>query len=175
MMLVVDVTKGIQTQTAECLVIGEITCDTMLVVINKIDLLPKDKREQSVEKMKKKLRMALSKTKFSNCDMIAVAAKPDDENVADGPIGISNLVSELSRYVPQIAKHHKVIFNIRKYRLTKSPTERDLSAPFLFAVDHCFSIRGQGTIMTGTVLQGTVNVNDVSQSAKWLKWILHQD
>ena len=51
MVLVVDVTKGIQTQTAECLVIGEITCDTMLVVINKIDLLPKDKREQAVEKV----------------------------------------------------------------------------------------------------------------------------
>lgn len=141
MMLVVDVTKGIQTQTAECLVIGEITCDTMLVVINKVDLLPKEKREQAVEKMKKKLRMALSKTKFSNCEMVAVAAKPDEENVGDGPIGISNLVAELSR-------------------LTISPTERDLSAPFLFAVDHCFSIRGQGTIMTGTVLQGTVNIND---------------
>ena len=52
MMLVVDVTKGIQTQTAECLVIGEITCDTMLVVINKIDLLPKDKRDQAVEKVR---------------------------------------------------------------------------------------------------------------------------
>ena len=51
MMLVVDVTKGIQTQTAECLVIGEITCDTMLVVINKIDLLPKEKRETAVEKV----------------------------------------------------------------------------------------------------------------------------
>jgi selenocysteine-specific translation elongation factor len=25
--------------------------------------------------------------------------------------------------------------------------------PFLFAVDHCFSIKGQGTVMTGTVLQ----------------------
>ena len=48
--------------------------------------------------MKKKLRMALSKTKFSNCDMVAVAAKPDEENVAEGPIGISNLVSQLSRY-----------------------------------------------------------------------------
>lgn len=25
--------------------------------------------------------------------------------------------------------------------------------PFLFAVDHCFPIKGQGTVMTGTVLQ----------------------
>ena len=48
--------------------------------------------------MKKKLRMALSKTKFSNSDMVAVAAKPDEENGGDGPMGISNLVAELSRY-----------------------------------------------------------------------------
>ena len=41
--------------------------------------------------------MALSKTKFSNSDMVAVAAKPDEENGGDGPIGISNLVAELSR------------------------------------------------------------------------------
>jgi selenocysteine-specific elongation factor len=39
--------------------------------------------------------------------------------------------------------------------------ERHISSPFLFAVDHCFGVRGQGTVMTGTVLQGAVNVNDV--------------
>ena len=31
MILVVDIIKGVQTQTAECLVIGEITCSTMMV------------------------------------------------------------------------------------------------------------------------------------------------
>lgn len=36
MILVIDVTKGIQTQTAECIVIGEITTDRMIVVLNKI-------------------------------------------------------------------------------------------------------------------------------------------
>ena len=30
---------------------------------------------------------------------------------------------------------------------------RDVSAPFLFSIDHCFAIKGQGTVMTGTVLQ----------------------
>lgn len=25
--------------------------------------------------------------------------------------------------------------------------------PFLFAIDHCFPVKGQGTVMTGTVLQ----------------------
>lgn len=51
MVLVVDVNKGIQTQTAECLVIGEITCDKMIVVLNKIDLIPEPKRVQQVEKV----------------------------------------------------------------------------------------------------------------------------
>lgn len=45
MVLVVDVMKGVQTQTAECLIIGEIICNKMLVVLNKIDLIPENKRE----------------------------------------------------------------------------------------------------------------------------------
>ena len=45
MILVVDITKGIQTQTAECLVIGEIICPKILVVLNKIDLIPESKRK----------------------------------------------------------------------------------------------------------------------------------
>ena len=51
MILVVDITKGIQTQTAECLVIGEITCSRMIVVLNKIDSIPSDKREKTIEKV----------------------------------------------------------------------------------------------------------------------------
>lgn len=51
MMLVVDVTKGVQTQTAECLVIGEILCDKMVVVLNKIDLLKEEKKDALIEKV----------------------------------------------------------------------------------------------------------------------------
>ena len=51
MILVVDINKGIQTQTAECLVIGQITCDKMIVVLNKCDLIPEAKRTQQVEKV----------------------------------------------------------------------------------------------------------------------------
>ena len=51
MILVVDITKGVQTQTAECLVIGEITCSKMIVVINKIDSIAADKREKAIEKV----------------------------------------------------------------------------------------------------------------------------
>ena len=41
MVLVIDVTKGIQTQTAECIVIGEITTDNLIVVLNKIGKMNK--------------------------------------------------------------------------------------------------------------------------------------
>lgn len=37
---------------------------------------------------------------------------------------------------------------------------RSKDGHFLFSVDHCFSIKGQGTIMTGTVLNGSVKVNE---------------
>jgi len=39
--------------------------------------------------------------------------------------------------------------------------ERNESGPFVFSVDHCFGIKGQGTVMTGTVLQGSIKINDV--------------
>ena len=51
MMLVIDVTKGMQTQTAECLVIGEILCEKMVVVLNKVDLLKEEKRDVLIEKV----------------------------------------------------------------------------------------------------------------------------
>jgi selenocysteine-specific elongation factor len=38
--------------------------------------------------------------------------------------------------------------------------QRDSSGPFLFSIDHCFQIKGQGSVMTGTVLQGAVGVGD---------------
>lgn len=28
------------------------------------------------------------------------------------------------------------------------------------SVDHCFSIRGQGTVMTGTILSGSISLGD---------------
>ena len=32
--------------------------------------------------------------------------------------------------------------------------DRGLSKDFMFAIDHCFQIKGQGTVITGTVLAG---------------------
>ncbi|XP_002730416.1 selenocysteine-specific elongation factor-like [Saccoglossus kowalevskii] len=141
MMLVVDVTKGVQTQTAECLVIGEIICEKMIVVLNKIDLLQPAKKQQQIEKMKKRMAKTLENTRFAGCPMISVAAKPGGPEAPDTEAeGVDILIEELKKqaYLPK----------------------RSSSGAFIYAVDHCFSIRGQGTVMTGTVLSGSVSVND---------------
>ena len=80
MLLVIDATRGMQTQTAECLIIGEMTCDNMIIVINKIDLLPSEKREAAVEKLKKKMRATLKSTKFCDAEIVPVAANPSPES-----------------------------------------------------------------------------------------------
>lgn len=142
MMLVVDVVKGVQTQTAECLIIGELTCRRMVVILNKIDLLPENKRQSAVEKMTKRLHKTLENTRFKDCPVIAVAAKPGGPEApeAEEPQGVPELIQLLKEqtYLPQ----------------------RDPGGDLLMAVDHCFSIRGQGTVMTGTVLQGSLSIND---------------
>ena len=92
--------------------------------------------------MKKRLTKTLENTKFSGSPIVAVAAKPDSSEGESlekslGMKEMSELLAEQA-YVPQ----------------------RNNTGPFLFAVDHCFSVRGQGTVMTGTVLQGSVSLND---------------
>jgi len=43
-------------------------------------------------------------------------------------------------------------------RVNLPPPEPSPAPPLLFAVDHCFGVRGQGTVLTGTVLRGAVRV-----------------
>lgn len=51
MVLVIDVNKGIQTQTAEGLVIGSILTNKLVVALNKIDTLPAESRDSTIEKV----------------------------------------------------------------------------------------------------------------------------
>ncbi|KAJ8299880.1 hypothetical protein KUTeg_021399 [Tegillarca granosa] len=144
MILVVDVTKGMQTQTAECLVIGEITCPKMIVVLNKIDLLPAEKQKAMIEKMTKRMQKTLESTRFAGCPIVCTAANvggsKDIQDESTESLGLDDLVATLkaNTYLPK-----------------RSP-----EGSFIFSVDHCFSIRGQGTVMTGTVLNGGIAVND---------------
>ncbi|XP_036085685.1 selenocysteine-specific elongation factor isoform X3 [Rousettus aegyptiacus] len=142
MMLVIDVTKGMQTQSAECLVIGQIACQKLIVVLNKIDLLAEGKRQAAIDKMTKKMQKTLENTKFRGAPIIPVAAKPGGPEApeTEAPQGISELIELLTSQI--------------------SIPMRDPSGPFLMSVDHCFSIKGQGTVMTGTILSGSISLGD---------------
>lgn len=144
MLLVIDATKGVQTQTAEGLVIAELTTNTLVVALNKIDLFPEGENEAAFSKMKQKVAAILGKTKFQKPPMICVSANPKS---GSAPIGLDLLTAALVAAAPL--------------------PKRDISAKsqFLFSVDHCFSLKGQGTVMTGTVLRGSVAVNDTVEIA----------
>ncbi|KPU76036.1 uncharacterized protein Dana_GF12096, isoform C [Drosophila ananassae] len=133
MLLVVDAQKGIQTQTAECLIIGELLQKKLIVVINKIDVLPADQRESKLEKLRSRLSKTLGSTSFgSQVPMYGVSAL-EGTNIEELRAGLSDAFFQ---------------------------PERNTNAPLLMYVDHCFGIKGQGTVCTGTLLQGRVQVND---------------
>lgn len=59
--------------------------------------------------------------------------------------------------------HLYMVLLLSVFQVLKSQAylpSRDPSGPFLMAVDHCFSIKGQGTVMTGTILTGSVSLGD---------------
>ena len=89
MLLVIDVTKGVQTQTAECLIIGEITCDRMLVVLNKIDLIEEAQRSATIEKVK---LSSQTKEKFSFVQLNNLSCSDDQtstKNIRNNKISSS--------------------------------------------------------------------------------------
>lgn len=58
--------------------------------------------------------------------------------VDSSPMGVSELKTELVAMVP--------------------PEPRIVTGPFLLAIDHCFPIKGQGSVLTGTILQASCNL-----------------
>ncbi|CAH8433642.1 unnamed protein product [Heterobilharzia americana] len=155
-LLVVDVTKGFQTQTAECLVIGEIACEKMLVVLNKCDLLEENQRLESIQKMRKRILKTLEGTIFKGSGIAEVSAAPGGVQV---------------EFTPELTKRPQEVENLITVlaQSISDPTEKrnklkDMS--FVFAVDHCFTVTGQGTILTGTVLTGTASVGQLAEESR---------
>ncbi|XP_022905682.2 selenocysteine-specific elongation factor [Onthophagus taurus] len=135
-LLVVDVQKGIQAQTSECIVIGEIIGCGMIVVLNKIDCIEENKRGGVIEKMSKKIRKTLNTTIFKDVPIIPIGLP-----LKNDPLGIDDLINVLLKesFVPK----------------------RNPKGLCKFSVDHCFPIKGNGYVLTGTMLEGTLQVNDM--------------
>ncbi|GFH06057.1 hypothetical protein HaLaN_00621 [Haematococcus lacustris] len=146
MVLVVDITKGLQTQTAECLVVGEVATSNMVVALNKCDLVPAEERPKAIRKAQKRLAQTFNLTKFAGVPMVPITAKPGGggtgTSAAPDAEGLEELQAHLVAMVPT------------------QPRALAAAGPLLFSIDHCFPIKGQGTVLTGTVLQGAVAVGD---------------
>jgi selenocysteine-specific elongation factor len=140
-LLVVDINKGFQTQTSECLVIAECLCDRLIVVLNKIDLLG-DKLDEAVNKMTNNLNKILSLNKQSKfyskyVPIIKVSALKNE--------GISELQTSMIDLLASLPIKRDVSFN----------------QPFAFLFDHCFAIKGQGTVITGNVISGCLKTGEM--------------
>ncbi|RNF08236.1 putative selenocysteine-tRNA-specific elongation factor [Trypanosoma rangeli] len=154
MILVIDACKGIQTQTAECIVIGEVLCKPLLVVINKIDAVqgstPADKRA-TLNKLRKRLEKTFERTRWPSVQMVEVAAAPRGDGVTTGevahPINMEEVTSAVLSLVDVAALKDQFETPLR-------------SEDFAMMFDHCFALKGQGTVFTGTVLRGQVSVGD---------------
>mmetsp|Transcript_6312 Transcript_6312/g.9528 ORF Transcript_6312/g.9528 Transcript_6312/m.9528 type:complete len:1035 (-) Transcript_6312:33-3137(-) len=159
--LVIDINKGIQTQTAECIVIGEITTDKMIVVLNKVDMIPEQDKESQIDKMIKKIRKVFSTTKFSDVEIILTSAAIGGEKVASvGAMTASAKSSKRGNSETTTAMATMGIPNLLEaIRNSISLPHRNFDGPFYYAIDHCFAIKGHGTVVTGTVLSGSVQVN----------------
>ncbi|KAM6216576.1 selenocysteine-specific elongation factor isoform 2-T2 [Rhynchocyon petersi] len=127
MMLVIDVTKGMQTQSAECLVIGQIACQKLLVVLNKIDLLAEGKRQAAIDKMTKKMQKTLENTKFRGAPIIPVAAKPGGPEApeTEAPQGISELIEVVKKVKSMQMFHMPVTSAMQGDRLGLCVTQFD--------------------------------------------------
>ena len=200
MVLVIDVGKGIQTQTAECLVIGEITNESLVVVLNKLDVLEPATREEKIDKMKARIQKTLAETKFADAPMVAVSARPGGGDIHDplatdgGGGGANDATSDASSGgggggggggvgsgggsgggggggsggggsgsgggdggdAPPAPIGLGELLEVISAKVQMP--QRDPDGPLLFAIDHCFPIKGQGTVLTGTVLSGAMKV-----------------
>ena len=118
----------------------------MIIVLNKCDTIPADQKEKKIERVTAGLRKALGNTKFKESQIISISANPGEG--AEGQ-GIEDLKNALLSYLPNLEKIKDIV----------NPDNIESKQPFEFSIDHCFAIKGQGTIITGTILNGSVQIN----------------
>lgn len=167
-LLVVDATKGIQTQTAECLVIAEMTTKNLIVVLNKADLFQKSEREEKLKAVERDIRHAFRNSRFKDAPMVGVSACVGGEKVAavttDTTTSNANDKDSTSHASANVEKADTMNVNGLLDLLKSSivpPDRSALKSSFHFSIDHCFPIKGQGTVITGTCLAGSLKPGEM--------------
>jgi len=139
--LVVSAADGPMPQTREHILLAkQVNVPSIVVFLNKMDMADPEIAELS----EMEVRELLNKYDFPGDDTPVIKGSalkalenPDDEE-AIAPI--VELLNTLDSYIPDPV--------------------RELDKPFLMPVEDVFSIKGRGTVATGRIDQGIVNIND---------------
>ena len=139
--LVVAATDGPMPQTREHILLGrQVGVPRMVVFMNKVDMVDD---EELLELVEMEVRELLSKYDFPGDDIpvvrgSALKALESEGKDDDACKAIDELMEALDSYIPE--------------------PEREVDKDFLMSVEDVFSIKGRGTVVTGRIERGLVEV-----------------
>ena len=138
--LVVSAADGPMPQTREHILLArQVNVPYIVVFMNKIDMV---KDPDLIELVEGEIRELLTKYGFPGDKTPIIkgsalkAVEGDPENIQK----LKDLLDTLDTYIPD--------------------PKREIDKPFLMSVEDVFSIKGRGTVATGRIEQGKVNIND---------------
>jgi elongation factor Tu len=140
--LVVSAADGPMPQTREHILLArQVGVPALVVFLNKVDQVDD---AELLELVEMEVRELLSKYEYPGDDIpivkgSALKALEGDTSEIGAP-AIIKLMEEVDKYVPQ--------------------PDRPVDQPFLMPIEDVFSISGRGTVVTGRVESGVINVND---------------
>ncbi|WP_338365772.1 elongation factor Tu [uncultured Pseudoalteromonas sp.] len=138
--LVVAATDGPMPQTREHILLSrQVGVPYIVVFMNKCDMVDD---EELLELVEMEVRELLSEYDFPGDDLplIQGSALKALEGEKQWEDKIVELAEALDSYIPE--------------------PERDIDKPFIMPIEDVFSIQGRGTVVTGRVEAGIINVND---------------
>jgi elongation factor Tu len=138
--LVVSAADGPMPQTREHVLLArQVNVPYIVVFLNKVDMVDDDELLELVEV---EVRELLSNYDFPGDDVPVIkgSALKALEGDEDAKQAIFELTDALDNYIPE--------------------PQRDLDKPFQMPVEDVFTITGRGTVATGRIEQGKVNVGD---------------
>ncbi|MFK8033474.1 MAG: elongation factor Tu [Hyphomicrobiales bacterium] len=140
--LVVSATDGPMPQTREHILLArQVGVPSLVVFMNKVDQVDD---EELLELVEMEIRELLSMYEFPGDDIpvtmgsALVALEDGDKKI--GEDAIRALMASVDEYIPQ--------------------PERPVDQSFLMPIEDVFSISGRGTVVTGRVERGVINVGD---------------